>query len=145
MKQRGRKSDAALSVVANLPIRLLTPPADFSVEECEVWARVVATKPSEWWDAGSIPLLSQYCRAAVQAELIADLVRQTASAMLTDPGQLGTYRELRKIQGALSGEMNSLARAMRLTQQSRYNAKNSDTASRKTNGRKPWHHDVIDA
>jgi hypothetical protein len=138
VKQAGRKSAAELATVTALPIRLLAPPADLSVEECEVWARVVATKPGEWWDAGSVPLLAQYCRATVQAEFIADLVRQTGSTMLSDPSQLGTYKELRKIQGALSGEINSLARSMRLTQQSRYNAKNSDTASRKADGRKPW-------
>jgi hypothetical protein len=145
VKQRGRKSEAALATVTALPIRLLQPPADLSVEEAQVWGRVAATKPGDWWDAGSIPLLAQYCRATVQAELIADLLRQTASSMLSDPGQLGTYKELRKIQAALSAELNTLARSMRLTQQSRYNAKNSDTASRKATGRKPWQHDVIDA
>ena len=103
-----------------------------------MWARVAATKPGDWFDAGSIPLLAQYCRATVQAELIADLVRQTASSMLTDPAQLGTYKELRKIQAALTGEINSLARAMRLTQQSRYRADKADTASRKANGSRPW-------
>jgi hypothetical protein len=146
MKQRGRKSEAALATVTAFPIRLLAPPADLSVEEAEVWSRVAATKPGDWWDAGSIPLLAQYCRATVQAELIADLVRQVGSAVLTDANKLGEYKELRKIQGALSGEITTLARSMRLTQQSRYNAKNSDTASRQANGRKPWQtHDVLDA
>lgn len=146
MKQAGRKSAAELATVTTLPVRFLAPPDDLSVEEAQVWSRVVATKPGDWWDAGSVPLLAQYCRATIQAEMVADLVRQTASAMLTDPEQLGTYKELRKIQGALSGEIATLARSMRLTQQSRYNAKNSDTASRKATGRKPWqNHDVIDA
>jgi len=145
VKQAGRKSAAELATVAVLPVRLLQPPADLSVEEAQVWARVAATKPGDWFDAGSIPLLAQFCRATVQAELIADLVRQTASSMLTDPGQLGTYKELRKIQGALSGEINSLARAMRLTQQSRYRADKADTEGRKATGRKPWQtHDVIE-
>lgn len=145
MKQRGQKSQAALATVTALPIRLLAPPSDLSVEEAEVWSRVAATKPGDWWDAGSIPLLAQFCRATVQAEMIADLVRQTASSMLSDPSQLGTYKELRKIQGALSGEINTLARAMRLTQQSRYRADKASTESGKSNGRKPWvSHDVID-
>jgi hypothetical protein len=145
VKQAGRKSAAELATVTALPVRLLPPPADLSVEEAQVWARVAATKPGDWWDAGSIPLLAQFCRATVQAELIADLVRQTASAMLSDPGQLGTYKELRKIQGALSGEINTLARAMRLTQQARYRADKASTESGKATGRKPWaSHDVID-
>src|SRR5690606_3434547 len=123
-----------------MPLRMVRPPDDLSPEEAEVWARVTATKPSEWWDAGSVPLLSQYCRAVVQAELVAGLVASTGKAMLTDPDELARYKELRKIQSTLSGEITSLARSMRLTQQSRYNAKNSDTASRKGGApSKPWH------
>ena len=144
MKQAGRKSAASLAVVQAIPISFLKPPADLSLEEAQVWASVVATKPSDWFDAGSVPMLSQYCRAVVQSELIAGLVESTGKAMMTDPDELLRYKELRKIQGSLSSEMLALARSMRLTQQSRYNAKNSDTASRKANGAKPWHHDVID-
>jgi hypothetical protein len=144
VKQAGRKSAAELATVTALPIRLLAPPADLSADEANVWARVAATKPGDWWDAGSVPLLAQYCRATVQAELVAGLVASVGKAMLTDPDELGRYKELRKIQAALTGEIATLARSMRLTQQSRYNAKNSDTASRKATGRKPWQHDVIE-
>jgi hypothetical protein len=143
MKQRGRKSAAELATVTALPLRLLQPPADLSTEEAEVWGRIVATKPGDWWDAGSIPLLAQYCRAVVQAELVAGLVASVGSAMLTDPDELGRYKELRKIQAALTGEITTLARSMRLTQQARYNAKNSDTANRKVSGSRPWQ--VLDA
>jgi hypothetical protein len=146
VKQRGRQSAAALATVTPLPIRLLAPPPDLSPEEAQVWAGVVATKPGDWWDAATIPLLAQYCRAVALADLLGDQVRQCAAAMLTDPDQLGTLKELRKMQAQLSGEMKSLATSMRLTQQSRYNAKNSDTASRRVVSRKPWqHHDVLDA
>lgn len=146
MKQKQAKSSGALASVTAMPLRLVRPPDDLSVEECEVWARITATKPGEWWDAGSVPLLSQYCRAVVQSELVGGLVMSTGRAMLTDPDELVRYKELRKIQSTLSGEITSLARAMRLTQQSRYNAKNSDTASRKAGGAsKPWGHDVVDA
>lgn len=116
-----------------------------SVEEAEVWSRVAATKPGDWWDAGSIPLLAQFCRATVQAEMIAGLVASVGKSLRTDPDELGRYRELRKIQAGLSGEINTLARAMRLTQQSRYRADKASTESGKSNGRKPWvSHDVID-
>ena len=144
MKQRGKQSVAALSTVTALPLRLLAPPADLSGEEAEVWSRVAATKPGDWWDAGSVPLLAQYYRATVQAEMVADLVRQCGSVMLTDPSQLGVYKELRKIQSTLSGEITSLARSMRLTQQARYRADKADPESRKATGRKPWH-DVIES
>lgn len=145
MKQRGRQSAASLATVTALPVRFLAPPADLTAEEANVWAQVVATKPGEWWDAGSIPLLAQYCRATVQAELVGGLVAKVGQAMLTDPDELGRYKELRKIQSALSGEITTLARSMRLTQQARYNAKNADTADRKATGRKPWQHEATDA
>ena len=145
MKQRGRKSSAEMATVTAMPLRLVKPPEDLTPEESAVWSKVTATKPAEWWDAGSAPLLAQYCRAVVQSELVGDLVRSTGKAMLTDPDELDRYKELRKIQAALASEMTSLARSMRLTQQSRYNAKNSDTAARKAGGTaKPWHHDVIE-
>lgn len=146
MKQRGRKSAAQLATVTALPMRMLEPPADLSPDEAAVWARVAATKPGDWWDAGSLPLLAQYSRAAVQAELVGDLVRKVGEALLTHPYELGRYKELRKMQAGLSAELSSLATKMRLTQQSRYNAKNSDTAARRGGGgvRKPWQHDVID-
>ena len=144
MKQRGRKSAAELAVVTPFRARLLEPSPDLSPDEASIWGKVVATKPGEWWDAGSLPLLSQYCRASVQADLIGELVRKVGDAMLTDPDELGRYKELRKIQATLSSELSALATKMRLTQQSRYNAKNSDTSARKANGRKPWQHDVIE-
>ena len=145
MKQRGRKSSAELTTVTAMPLRLVKPPEDLTPEESEVWAKVTATKPSEWWDAGSVPLLSQYCRAVVQSELVGDLVRSTGQAMLSDPDELDRYKELRKIQSVLASEMRGLARDMRLTQQSRYRADKADTTSRKAGGpAKPWHHDVIE-
>lgn len=138
MKQRGRQSGSALTSVTAFPIRLLEPPEDLSDQEACVWARVVATKPADWWDAGSIPLLAQYARAAAQSDVVAELVRRVSEALVSDPDELGRYKDLRKIQAALSAEMTSLATKMRLTQQSRYNHKNSDTASRKAVANKPW-------
>ena len=146
MKQRGRQSAAALATVTALPGRFLEPPEDLSAEEAAVWSRVVAKYSGDWFDAGSSPLLAAFCRATVQSEMVGEQVRQCGAAMLADPDQLGTYKELRKIQAALSGELVSLARSMRLSQQARYRADKADTTARKTGGRKPWQtHDVIDA
>jgi hypothetical protein len=129
-----------------MPARMLPIPPDLSPEEGEVWSRIAATKPGEWWDAGSAPLLAQYARATVQSEMVAELVRRVALTLVTDPDELGRYKELRKIQAQLSGEMSTLARSMRLTQQARYRADKADTTSRKASGSRPWQtHDIIDA
>lgn len=142
MKQRGQQSAAALATVTSMPMRLLAPPADLTDEESSIWSRVVATKPGDWWDAGNMPLLASMCRAVVQSEIVGEQVRMV-SAHLADEDGLGRYKLLRKLQSELSGEITSLARAMRLTQQSKYNAKSADTADRKASGRKPWH-DVLE-
>jgi hypothetical protein len=141
-----RKSSASLAIVTALPSRLLPAPEDLSPEEACVWARVVATKPSDWWDGGSAPLLAQYARATVQSEMVAELVRRVSLALVTAPDELARYRDLRKIQAQLSGELNTLARSMRLTQQSKYRADKADTTSRKASGNRPWiTHDIIDS
>lgn len=146
MKQRGRQSTASLATVTAIPQRMLAPPADLTAEECGVWARVTATKPGDWWDAGSLPLLVQYCRAVVQSDAVA-LQVSAVSPFLATPEGLPMYKELRKIQATLSAEISSLATKMRLTQQSRYTAQSSSTANAKApGGRKPWErHDVIDS
>lgn len=139
MKQRGVKSAAQLATVTALPARLLAPPDDLSTDQAQVWASVVVTKPHDWWDAGTVPLLTAYCRAVVEARKVATLVESmTADMLLLDDG-LKRYRELRKLQSELTGDVNTLARAMRLTQQSKYRADAAAVASDKAKGARPWH------
>lgn len=146
MKQAGRKSTADLAVVAAFHGRLAPPPHDLTEAQAAVWARIVATKPADWWDAGSAPLLAAYCRAEVEAERVGEMVEATSRRLLDADGQdqLGTYKDLRKIQAALSAEMTGLARQMRLTQQSRYRADAAAVANDKAGGKRPWHR-ILDA
>ena len=139
MKQAGRKSGANLATVTALPVRLLAAPEDLSAEQAEVWASVVVTKPSDWWDAGSVPILSAYCRAVVESRKVATLVESmTVDMLLLDDG-LKRYKDLRRLQAELSGEVNTLARAMRLTQQAKYRADAASVADGKAKGARPWH------
>ena len=139
MKQAGRKSGARLATVTALPVRLLAAPDDLGAEQAEVWGQVVATKPSDWWDAGSVPLLAAYCRAVVESRKVSALVESMSADMLLLDDGLARYKELRKIQAALSGEVNTLARAMRLTQQAKYRADAAAVADGKAKGARPWH------
>lgn len=145
MQQRGRKSISSLEVITPLPTRMLEPPSDLNAEEASVWARTAATKPLDWWDAGSAPLLAQFSRAKVQSDKIAALMNASMAILSTDPEELGRYDKLQKVQNRLSSELANLATKMRLTQQSRYNAKSGDTASRRASGARPWHNDVIES
>lgn len=127
-----------------MPLRMLAVPGDLSEQEASVWSRIAATKPGGWWDAGNTGLLAQYCRAEVQSVMVAELVRRVLDNLAHDPDELGRYKELRKIQGGLSGEMASLATKMRLSQQSSYTEKSATTAKAKAVGRKPWALDVLE-
>lgn len=133
-----------LATVTALPARLLEPPPDLSAEQAEIWASIIVTKPADWFDAGTAPVLAAYCRAVVESRKIAALVEaMTADMLLLDDG-LARYKELRKVQGALAGEVNTLARAMRLTQQAKYRADAAFAAEKKASTSRPWHR-VIDA
>ena len=127
-----------------MPVRLLEPPTDLSAEQADVWASVVVTKPADWFDAGSVPLLAAYCRAVVESRKVAALVESMTGDMLLLDDGLKRYKDLRRLQAELSGEVNTLARAMRLTQQAKYRADAASVADGKAKGARPWHR-VIDA
>ena len=128
-----------MATVTALPMRLLAPPDDLTDEQSVVWASVIATKPMDWWDQGSVPLLAAYCRAVVEARKVARLVEvMTADMLVMDEG-LTRYKELRKIQAALSGEITTLARQMRLSQQAKYRADAAGVAANKGKAVRPWH------
>ena len=101
------------------------------------------TKPHDWWDAGSVPILAAYCRAVVESRKVATLVESMSSEMLLLDDGLKRYKDLRRLQAELSSEVNTLARAMRLTQQAKYRADAAAVADGKAKGERPWHR-VID-
>lgn len=141
MKQAGRKSAAQLATVATLPARKIPPPSDLSEAEGLVWVEVMSTKPASWWDAGSLPLLAQYCRVTVEATRVGELVRSEAEFLDTKKADLKQYARLRRMQGAISRELVALATKLRLTQQSRYDAKSANTASQHAGTvakKRPW-------
>lgn len=48
------------------------PPAWLNAEAKTHWRRIVAEKPLGWFDAGSLPLLAQYCATLVRARELAE-------------------------------------------------------------------------
>jgi hypothetical protein len=47
------------------------PPEHLSEEARRLWARVVASKPADWFEEGNLPILAQYCDlVAEQAHLV---------------------------------------------------------------------------
>jgi hypothetical protein len=47
------------------------PPEHLSLEARKIWARILSTKPADWFDEGSLVLLAQFCDlVAEQAKLV---------------------------------------------------------------------------
>jgi hypothetical protein len=116
MTQRGRKSEASLEVAELAPIiGRPPPPADLTPEQAAVWSRVVECESPGFIKASQFGLLTNYC--VLEA-------RSRTEGLET--------KELVQI----SHEMTSIARSLRLTNQSRYVP---DKASlRAPGGSRPW-------
>ena len=138
MKQRGRRSGAKLAVVSEIKDHRPAPPSQLSKAEAERWRQITATKPPEWFDAGSIPLLIDYVQLQSSCEIVQAEIENFSPEWLRDDDGLERYNKLISIRDKMHGRQAQLAMKMRLTQQSRYDAQKGATAARKTAPAKVW-------
>jgi hypothetical protein len=76
MRQRGRKSVAALSAVPVLPGQQKPePPEELAAEEAEEWRAIVARLPYDWFPRETHGQLVNYCRHVVRANVIDRLIK----------------------------------------------------------------------
>jgi hypothetical protein len=87
------------------------PPDWLSVEARAHWRRIVSEKPLGWFDAGSLPLLAQYCATLVRAQELAELLVAGAA------DQKGQQQLEVRLMG-MNGSCLSLATKLRLSVQS---------------------------
>lgn len=120
MGTRGRASAAAVEIESIAAVtRLERPraPHDLTDEEVEVWVDVVESLPADWFSPSTLPLLTQYCRHAVQARRLGQLIEKaTGRKDLALPD----YDRLLKMQQRESLALSTLATKMRISQQSTY-------------------------
>lgn len=135
MGQRGRKSAASLSVVRPLENGLPQPPESYNEDAAALWSQMVASKPQDWWDASTLPLLDAYVKTCIEHQRISQLVEGMHPIASDD--EVVAYERLHKIQDRLASQMARMATKMRLSQQSKYGARGADTAS-KGGGKRPW-------
>lgn len=134
MKQRGRPSASALEIITTEIDRVerQKAPHDLTDEETEAWVSIVNSEPAEWFTPATAHLLSQYCRHAIHARRIAELLERACS----DPElKVVDYDRLLNMQKRESAIMAVLATKMRLSQQSITNHRGNKKAGAK---RKPW-------
>lgn len=117
----------------------MAPPAELTDEQAEIWRGIVATKPPEWWNADSAPLLVAYCQAITDARKIEDLIRRFDPATIEDGDGVAQFDKLLQMRARHAGILATLATKMRLAQQSRYNESRAATLDKHTAaGTKPW-------
>jgi hypothetical protein len=130
MKQAGRDSAASKEVVARLPGRFLPPSDGLTVEEQELWARTVATKPIEWFKPDTAELLKSYVRVCTEEGRVMALVN-SAHADITDEASLKRYIELVKLHDKVHMRKKDLMTGLRITPQSNMKAEVSHTANKR--------------
>lgn len=124
-----RKSAADLTVVPiGTAVHRLSAPPSLLREEAVIWDAVVQTKPADWFQADSAPILMEYCRAVVMADRLAILIE---ASLCGDNEDGPSLKDLLKMRDAESRRIMSCGTKLRLTQQARYTPQASATADRK--------------
>ena len=140
MEGRGRKSSASLAVIAGGVETIVRqkPPAELTDEERTQWLNVVNAMPADWFTPETGPLLTQYCRHAVMARRIAQMIQAEVQGVDCDGNpiefSLRDFNRLSQMQDRESRALSMLATKMRLSQQSTY-----DKSKKKgKQGPRPW-------
>jgi len=131
MGARGRKSTAGITVQAVPTLRVRLPaPTELTPDQAATWRAVVASRPVDWFDAGSAPLLVAYCRAVDAQRALAVAIDAFDVATLGTSEGSATYRRLLALQEAQAKLGIRLATAMRLSQHARRSVDAAATAAR---------------
>lgn len=129
-----RKSVAALAIVPIAVDNRLPPTEGLTDKQAQLWRDIVDSKPGNWFDAASAPVLAEYVRAVTNADRVAAEVEAAMSKGFR-PDYL---RPMLDMQEKAARLVSSLAVKLRLTPQSRYTPQAAATADRKAAGKRPW-------
>lgn len=140
MGVRGPKSGAEMAAAPYTPeAERPEPPQALGEAEADVWKSVVGSMPADWFGPETHPILVDYCRHAVRAELLAEALEERDEFTFKHDSKLDRYAKLVKLADTETRAMLSCARSMRITQQAQYDAaKASRKAKRESGGSKPW-------
>lgn len=139
-----RRSIASLNVVPLVRTERPGAPATLTPEQCQVWHSVVASKPADWFQADSLPILEAYCKAVDAHRVVAAHLDAFDPAWLSEDDGLRRFDKLTQIAARHASLMAALATKMRLTQQSRYGARHAETQDRQARGIRPWQREGIE-
>jgi hypothetical protein len=105
-----RKSAAELSIANPSEIgRVPEPPAELTEFQAAVWQSVVATKPADWFQADSFPLLVSFCKHVSAAAVIDQAMDEFVPKWLDTPEGVIRMEKLTNIRSKHTGRIESLA------------------------------------
>ena len=136
----GRKSAAALSIVAGSIDGRPGAPSDLTPFQQEVWDRTVANEAADTFRTAALQqLLKEYCRHVSSAALLSEKIDSFDSQWLDTDEGLERYTKLVRTRDCETKALADKATKLRLTNQSRYTPGAAGTAAKKSSeAKKPW-------
>lgn len=130
MGKRGPKSSAELAIPSTVDESLPVPPEGLSEDEIDLFMDIAQRLPASYFPPETWEQLAGYCRHANSFRDLSKMVNKARSPnYLEQDGGFEMFETLLKMREREGRAMMALARALRLTNQSRYNAK---TAARQS-------------
>lgn len=140
MAKPGRKSAAALEIsptVQSLGQRP-QPPISLNTRATDEWNRVVNRMPSDWFTGETLSLLQAYCEHVAEGEAVQLMIEKVRNTAMADDESYKRYRDLLRDKELQTRAALSCATKMRMTQQSSYTDRSSNTAKKTASAVKPW-------
>jgi hypothetical protein len=110
------------------------PPKGLPKAEKDLWREIVKSVPAGHFDAGTFPLLEEYC-----GQILAGRQARKMVAALPKDVSIDEFDKITRVQDRISGRIAALATKMRLAQQSTVDRR---AAARKgaqdTTAETPW-------
>lgn len=139
--KRGRKSaeESAVVIAGTFGTRP-EPPGELTDRQAEIWRETVSSEAADFFaTAAQRAMLMDYCGRREALENISTVLATFKPDWLKSEEGAKRYHSLLRMRDLETRGATSLATKMRLTNQSRYDAKTASTASRNAaKGYKPW-------
>jgi hypothetical protein len=117
----------------------VAPPVELTDAQRGLWLVTVNSKPAEWFGDEHVPMLVEYVRHVSTADMLTKQIESFDPEWMKDDDGLRRMKNLTAMRAREAQCINTLARSMRLTQQSVYHAQKAATLAGKGGGkRKPW-------
>ena len=127
--KRGRKSETDLTVFPGGARARITPPDDLTDQERVIFNEIVAARAPDFFDAGNIGDLAEYCRLRVQLARIAKQVNDFQDEWMQKDDGLKRFKDLVGMRDKSQQRLNAFSRSLRLTNQSRMQPKTAASRS----------------